>query len=170
MTPRDILHKWLIYALGLVPIWMLDAFILNRYPVWGVAPTLLPLAVTAVAVLEGANGGGGFGLGVALFWVMCYPTGDSWLILLLTLTGMAIGGISQYALSKSYPSFLLCSVCTLILLDAPKILHRFLFRSVALPDMLHLATRECLLSLLWSPVVYLIFRLVYRKVGGSKLA
>ena len=30
MTTRDQVHKWFFYALGLIPIWVLDAFVLNR--------------------------------------------------------------------------------------------------------------------------------------------
>ena len=57
MTTRDQVHKWFFYALGLVPIWVLDAFVLNRIAPFGVIPMLLPLAVAAVAVLEGAYAG-----------------------------------------------------------------------------------------------------------------
>ena len=42
MTSRDQLHKWAAYLLGLLPIWLLDAFILPRYPVLGLTPVLLP--------------------------------------------------------------------------------------------------------------------------------
>ena len=51
MTRRDLLYKWLIYALGLVPVWLLDAYILPRFPILGVTPVLLPASVVAVAVL-----------------------------------------------------------------------------------------------------------------------
>ena len=50
MTTRDQVHKWFFYALGLIPIWVLDAFVLNRIAPFGVIPMLLPLAVAAVAV------------------------------------------------------------------------------------------------------------------------
>ena len=30
MTRRDLIHKWLVYALGLLPVWLLDAYILPR--------------------------------------------------------------------------------------------------------------------------------------------
>ena len=50
MTSRDQLHKWAAYLLGLLPIWLLDAFILPRYPVLGLTPVLLPVAAAAVAV------------------------------------------------------------------------------------------------------------------------
>ena len=32
MTRRHFIDKWFIYALGLVPIWLLDTCILPRYP------------------------------------------------------------------------------------------------------------------------------------------
>ena len=55
MTRRDQIYKWCIYALGLFPIWVLDAFVLSRYPLLGITPTLLPLAVSAVAVMRGVS-------------------------------------------------------------------------------------------------------------------
>ena len=48
MTRRDLMHKWLIYTLGLVPIWLLDAYILPRFPLFDTTPILLPVAVVAV--------------------------------------------------------------------------------------------------------------------------
>ena len=49
MTRRDQLFKWAVYALGLLPVWVLDAFVLSRYPLFGVTPILLPVA-TALGV------------------------------------------------------------------------------------------------------------------------
>ena len=43
MTTRDQIHKWLFYALGLFPIWVLDAFVLSRY-------TALPLPIVYLFV------------------------------------------------------------------------------------------------------------------------
>ena len=45
MTRRDQIYKWCIYALGLFPIWVLDAFVLSRYPLLGITPTL-PVSYT----------------------------------------------------------------------------------------------------------------------------
>ena len=66
MTRQALFHKWFLYALALFPVWLLDACILSRYPLFGVRPMLLPLAVVAVAVLEGSHAGAGLGLGVGL--------------------------------------------------------------------------------------------------------
>ena len=35
MTRRDFIHKWTVYALGLLPVWLLDAYILPRVPLFG---------------------------------------------------------------------------------------------------------------------------------------
>ena len=78
MTRRDQIYKWCIYALGLFPIWVLDAFVLSRYPLLGITPTLLPLAVSAVAVLEGALPGSGFGLAVGLLWTLARAAAACW--------------------------------------------------------------------------------------------
>ena len=67
MTTQDWLYKWFRYALALLPVWWLDAYLLSRWPVWGVTPVLLPVAVAAVSVLEGISGGAGFGACSAAF-------------------------------------------------------------------------------------------------------
>ena len=56
MTRQALFHKWFLYALALFPVWLLDACILSRYPLFGVRPMLLPLAVVAVAVPDRPGG------------------------------------------------------------------------------------------------------------------
>lgn len=170
MTRGNLIHKWLFYALGLLPVWLLDAYILPRYPLWGFTPMLLPLAVAAVAVLEGAYAGAGFGLGVGLLWELAYPGGFGGLVFAMALMGMTIGAVTQYALSQSLPGCLICSAGELAVLDGLRILRGLITAAAGLPDLLQVAVPECLLSLAWSPLVYLLFRAIFRRVGGTKLA
>ena len=72
MTRSDFIIKWGVYTLALVPVWILELYVLSRYPLFGVKPMLLPLAVVAVAVLEGSTAGGGFGLFVGVLCDACY--------------------------------------------------------------------------------------------------
>ena len=51
MTRHDFLVKWGVYALALLPVWLLETYVFARLPLFGVRPMLLPLAVAAVAVL-----------------------------------------------------------------------------------------------------------------------
>lgn len=170
MTRRDLIHKWLVYALGLLPVWLLDAYILPRYPLWGTVPMLLPLAVAAVSVLEGAYSGTGFGLAVGLLWELAYPGGFGGLVFYMALAGMAMGAVSQYALSQSFLGCLICAAGTLGLLDLLRVAWRLLTREAGLSELLGAAVPEFLWSLAWTPLVWLIFRAVHRRVGGNKLA
>ncbi len=170
MTQRDYIHKWLVYALGLVPVWLLDACVLPRYPLWGVTPMLLPLAAAAVSVLEGAYAGTGFGLGVGLLWELAYPGGFGGLVFYMALAGMAMGAVSQYALSQSFPGCFICAAGTLGLLDLLR-MARLLFINAAGPsELLQAAVPEVLWSLAWTPLVWLLFRAIYNRVGGTRLA
>ena len=170
MTRRDLIHKWLVYALGLLPVWLLDAYILPRVPLWGTVPMLLPLAAAAVAVLEGAYAGTGFGMAVGLLWELAYPGGFGGLVFYLALAGMAMGAVSQYALSQSLIGCLLCSAGVLALLDLLRIARILFINAARLSDLLQVAVPEFLWSLAWTPLVWLLFRAIYNRVGGTKLA
>ena len=103
MTRQDFILKWLFYALALLPVWWMDTFVLGRFPVLGVAPMLLPVAAVAVAVLEGALAGAGFGLAVGVLCDAVYFGGHGFLTLGLCLIGWGAGAAAQYVLSRSGP-------------------------------------------------------------------
>ena len=170
MTRRDFIHKWTVYALGLLPVWVLDAYILPRWPLFGVIPMLLPLAAAAVAVLEGAYAGTGFGMAVGLLWELAYPGGFGGLVFSLALAGMAMGAVSQYALSQSLAGCLICSAGALAMLDCLRIARALFINAAELSDLLQVAVPEFLWSLAWTPLVWLLFRAIYRRVGGTRLA
>ena len=170
MTRRDLFHKWFIYTLGLLPVWVLDAYILPRYPLMGVSPVLLPLAAAAVAVLEGAYAGTGFGMAVGLLWELAYPGGFGGLVLYLAVAGMAMGAVSQYALSQSFPGCLICSAGVLGGLDLLRVGRGLLTNAAGLSDLLQVAVPEFLWSMAWTPLVWLLFRAIYNRVGGTRLA
>jgi len=171
MTRRDFIHKWLVYALGLFPLWVLDGCILSRYPLFGtVRPMLLPLAAASVAVLEGTLAGTGFGMAVGLVWELAYPGGFGGLVFFLALAGMVMGAVSQYALNQSFFGCLICSAGTLGLLDCLRVARGLLTNTAGLSELLQVAIPEFCWSLAWTPLVWLIFRAVYNRVGGTKLA
>ena len=163
MTTRDQIHKWLFYALGLFPVWVLDAYVLNRLPL-GLTPVLLPLAAVAVAVLEGAVAGAGFGLGVGILCDAVYFGTDGAMTLGLCVAGMAAGALAQYLLRQNLVGCLLCSLLALAAMDGVRIAVRLLRGSRELGAMLSLAGREILLSLIFVFPVYALFLWVYHRV------
>lgn len=170
MTKQAWLHKWFSYALSLLPVWWLDAYVLSRWPVFGVTPILLPVAVTAVGVLEGAAGGAGFGLGAGLIWALAYPGSHGGRVLLLTLTGLFTGALTQYALSQTLLGCLLCSAAALAAVELVHMGQELFFLRTQLGPALGIAVPQLLWTVCWVPAVYGIFSRVFARVGGDRLA
>ena len=169
MTRQDQIYKWFIYSLGLLPIWILDAFVLGRYFHLGSKPLLLLLSVVTVAVLEGSRAGAGFGLAVGLVWALGY-TGNSGIILFLVLSGMLVGMVAQYALTQGFLGCLLSSAGVLVMLEGCHILWGLFSQLAPFHVLMQTAVTESVMTLLWTPPVYLIFRAVFRRVGLDRLA
>lgn len=170
MTRQDQMFKWFIYSLGLLPIWVLDAFLLGRWPLLGVSPILMPLTVAAVAVLEGATAGAGFGLGVGLLWALGYSGVGGGMVLFLTVSGALSGAAAQYALTQGFSGCLICSAGVLAALEGLRVIRGLFIQLAPIPVLLELAGKEFLWTLAWTPLVYLIFRFIFRKVGLDRLA
>lgn len=170
MTRQDWLYKWFSYSLALLCVWWLDAYVLSRFPVFGVTPVLLPVAVTAVGVLEGVSGGAGFGLGAGLLWAAAYPGSQGGRVLLLTLMGMFTGALAQYALAQTLLGCVLCSAVALAVVELVQMAQELFFLRVQLWPALCAALPQLLWTLCWAPAVYGIFYRVFTRVGGDRLA
>ena len=164
MTTKDFTIKWLAYALALLPVWFLEAYLLSRYPLFGVKPRLLPLCAVAVATLEGATAGAGFGLAVGLLFDAMDPGAPGAMIFVMALLGLGAGLLAQYVLRQDLIGCFLCSALALVAMDALRVAVRLLMGTDPLRAMLELAGREILWSICFVPLVYLIFRWVFRRV------
>ena len=164
MTRQDFLIKWGVYALALLPVWFCEVFLLNRFPLFGVAPMLLPLAAIAVAVLEGTVAGAGFGLGVGILCDAVYFNPDGAMTVGLCLLGVGAGALSQYVVRQNLVGCLLCSLLALVCIDGVRILANLLTGAAALPVLLSLAGREIAWSMVFVLPVYVLFLWVFRRV------
>lgn len=164
MTTKDFTIKWLAYGLALLPLWFLEAYLLSRYPLFGVKPMLLPLCAIAVATLEGATAGTGFGLAVGVLFDAMNPGVPGAMIFVMALLGLGTGLLAQYVLSQSLVGCFLCSALALVALDGLRVGVRLLRKTAPLNPMLALAGKEILWSLCFVPLVYLVFRWVFRRV------
>lgn len=164
MTRQDFLIKWGVYALALLPVWFCEVFLLNRFPLFGVAPMLLPLAAIAVAVLEGTVAGAGFGLGVGILCDAVYFNPDGAMTVGLCLLGVGAGALSQYVVRQNLVGCLLCSLLALVCIDGVRILANLLTGAATLPVLLSLAGREIAWSMVFVLPVYALFLWVFRRV------
>lgn len=153
-----------VYALALVPVWFLELFVLNRFPLFGVAPMLLPLAAVCVAVLEGTTAGAGFGLFVGILCDAAYFNTDGAMTVGLCLIGVGAGRPGPVCAAPEpggLPAVLLRGAGA-----HRRGAHRRppAGRAGELAAMLGLAGREILWSLVFVFPVYALFLWVFRRV------
>ncbi len=160
MTRRDLVIKWLLYALAVLPVWFAEVYLLNRFKLFGVSPMLLPLTAAAVAVLEGSTAGAGFGLAIGVLCDAVYGSSGA-MTASITLLGAAAGVAAQYRLKQNLTGCILCSFAMLFLIDLGRVLWRLLAGVAPLSALLSVAVPEVLYSLCFVPLVYLLFRVVY---------
>ncbi len=165
MTQRDFILKWLLYALALLPIFVLDLYILPWFPIFGFIPTLFPLVTVTVSVLEGPVGGAGFGLFVGILSDAFIPHSiPGTTTILLTLIGFGIGILARYGVRQNFFGALLCSAATLGFFALIRIIFSLIAGKASLLPLLSVAIPEAALSLVFMPLVYSLFHWVYLRV------
>ncbi len=169
MTTRDQVHKWLIYALGLLAVWAAEALVLWRFPMFGVIPVLLPLAAVAVAFWEGARRGAVFGLCVGVLADAIYPGTPGGMTLGLCLMGFCVGAIRQYGIRQTFLGYLLCAAVAMAALELFRVLGLLLIQLGSPEALAWVALKEGLWSLCFTIAIYPLFKLIYDKVGGERL-
>lgn len=168
MTQRDFLTKWLIYGLALLPVWFLEVYVLSRVHLFGVSPTLLPLAAITVAVLEGGAPGAGFGLAVGVICDAVYGTNGA-MTLALTVLGAAAGITAQNLVRQNLVGSILCSAAGLFIIEAFRVGWRLLFQVADLTALLKVAAPEFLFSIVFTPLIYAIFHWVWSRTQFATL-
>ena len=150
--------KLLILCPYLILLYILQATVFTRLTLFGVKPMLLPVAVVVIAIFRGRVEGGVFGLFAGMFMDMSYNQPTIEFTLILTLTGILLGALSDTVLVRGFPSYLLCSAAQLLLCSACQILVITVTTSIPVSALLPIAIRQTLYSLILSLPFYYISR------------
>lgn len=164
MTRRDFILKWLLYALALLPILALQLYVLPWAPIFGTVPNLLPVAAVTLTVLEGMEAGGCFGLAAGILSDALIPGLSGPMTVGLALMGMCAGATARYGLRQNLLSCLICSAGALTIINLFRVLYWLLNQRASLPELLRVAVPEILLSLVFLPLIYGIFKWVWQRV------
>jgi len=110
------IRRILVHALILAILYVLQFAVFSRLRIFNIAPLILPLAVVGVGLFEGSTWGGGFGLAAGVISDSAFLGTTVLFTILLTAVGMGVGVLSNYLLSRGFPSFFLCSVVALLVI------------------------------------------------------
>lgn len=165
MTQRDKIIQWTAYAAALVFVSGAERLVLSHFPVLGVVPVLLPLALCACAALEGPQAGAGFGIAVGIFMTAA-AGGGFWRLAVCSAAGFLCGLITRYGLPQAFIGHLVCSSLVMAVRMVWCVVSRLVSGSAGLSVLLRVAVPEFLWSMVFSIPIYLLFRFVCEHWGS----
>ena len=159
---HDLLNISLLYALVLIVSYLLQAIVFPWLPIFGAKPMILPLTVCAIAIHEGFLRGGAFGLAAGMLCDAALNQPTILFTVLLMVAGVCAGFLADRILSRGFPSFLLCSVVTVLFCTFLQILRPVLFGGASLFVVLWVGLLQVVYSLLFALPCYLAVRSISR--------
>ena len=155
-TTKTLCRHILVHALVLLLLYVLQAMVFSRLRLLGIAPLILPLAVVGVAIFEGPSWGSGFGLAAGVLCDIAFLSSTVLFTILLTAIGMGVGLLSEYLLSRGFPSYFLCAIAALILVAAFQMFPLLVFFRQPPLALLRVAGLQTLYSIFFTlPLYYL---------------
>lgn len=125
----------------------------GRARFWGAKLSLIPVAVACVAMLNGAENGGAFGLAAGTVW--CLAGGDGGGVTLMLLTGCALlsGWLCDRYLTRRLLSAAMMSLLSLFIVQGALFAFKYYLGTVG-ASALRLLPLQLLLSMPACPLIY----------------
>ena len=107
------LRRMLLYALYLFLVLIFQNMALTQIRPLGVCPFMLPAAVVAVGMFEGASWGAIFGLLMGIFADMFYVESTVGFTLLFPAIAFAVGFVSQFFINRRFFAYMVAACAAL---------------------------------------------------------
>lgn len=160
---RKNILMWGLYSLLLLVILLVQTVFLGQFTLAGVHLLLLPIFVSAVAVVTSAEAGGIFGLASGLAWALTGGSDGGTTIVCLTISGILAGYLCDAVLTRHLLSAVLMALLSLIVTCGGVLLVRQYMGSSGVWA-LRLSLRQIILTMPLSPLMYGAAKFI-RKVG-----
>jgi len=123
----------------------------------GLAPLLLPIVSTGVAVYEGCNAGGIMGIFAGILCDVSFNEPTGVFTVLLTITGLIIGTFADTVLTRGFATYYLSCAAVLALSAIAQMFPLVFFRDVPIQSLTSTALRQTIYSLLLAfPIWFLV--------------
>ena len=117
------LRRLLLYVLYLFLVLIFQNMALTQIRPLGVCPFMLPAAVVAVGMFEGASWGAIFGLLMGIFADMFYVESTVGFTLLFPAIAFAVGFVSQFFINRRFFAFMVASCAALLVTGVAQMLR-----------------------------------------------
>jgi len=155
LTPKQRLTilKWVLYALILVVLSVMQDVVLCKASFFGATTDLVPCAIILICVELGADKSAVFSLIAALLYQFSGTAPGYYVIALIPLLGVLAAVIRESLFRKSLSSTILCACVAVLLYEMSIFAFGLLFQSTALARVIRFLITGGL-SLLSYPILY----------------
>ena len=117
------IRRFLLYALYLFLVLVFQNMALTQIRPLGICPFMLPAAVVAVGMFEGASWGVIFRLVMGIFADMFYVESTVGFTLLFPVIAFAVGFVSQFFINRRFFAFMVAAGAALLLTGVAQMLR-----------------------------------------------
>lgn len=119
ITPiqRRAILKWVLYALVLVVLGLLQDVALCNFRLFGASTELVPCAIILICLLEGSQNGCVFTLIAALFYWFSGAALGAFAMVMITVLSILVSMFRQSYLQKGFGAAMLCTVFAVVVYE-----------------------------------------------------
>lgn len=150
---KEKMRRFLLYMLYMFLTLALQNMILPFVRPLDVSPMVLPAAVVAVGMFEGATKGALFGLAMGIFADLSYIESVTTFTLLLPIIGFAMGFMSQFFINKRFFAYMIASLAAFLVTGLVQLIKVLVLDGWAF-SMLTVLVIQALWSLPFAVLVY----------------
>ena len=161
---NETIFKWALYAAATALCFLVQGFLLQRIPLWGVIPFLYPVVVAVAASYEGPVPGTVYALVVGVVCDLILPGSlPCFYTLIFPAAGLCAALISQSLLPAGFLCGVVTSVLSFLLTDAFHCVVLWAGGKAAWAAGAQVFLREVCVSILLVVPVVLLFSAVFRR-------
>ena len=167
MQRRKLFTDILLHAALILTAYVIQALVFPYITALRLTPLLLPLATVGTAVFEGRMRGGIFGVFAGIFCDVSFTQPVASMTVLLMLTGVIVGFLSETVIAHGFPAYLVCGLLALVASSFIQMFPLIFFQGIPALVLLPTASFEILFSMIFAVPLYFVSRRLGRLAQPS---
>ena len=162
---RRSLLKWVLYALLLTVLSVLQDVILTPARLFGASTDLVPCAIIVICITEGTEGGSVFALIASLLYLFSGTAPGPYAMVFITLLAVLVSAFRQGYLHKGFAASMLCTGVAMLVYELAVFIVG-LFLDLTSPGRLLTFVLTAVFSMIAAPLLYLLAKAI-SAIGGQ---
>ena len=174
MKRRSLKKAWamaisiVLHALLLMTVYVFQGMIFPYMRLSGMVPLLLPIVSTGAAVYQGRTAGGVSGLFAGILCDISFNEPAGLFTVILTMSGIAVGALTDTLLTRKFGSFFCCSAVVLSISAFAQLFPLLFFEGIPAPPLFITALRQTAYSLLFTLPLWFFVRSPRLRISHEK--